>query len=427
MELIEYGPEVIIEITPYDYELITRSSDAWRQRLKLKMEPLIIKPLGFNKYGLQARGVAGFIKIGNIPIEISPKFLNREIAGTNWRSSMWRFLAYGYGIETISESSGAIFNEDEGIADILADIFLTSMKNTNVLGYPLGYKTSHIDSSFVSGKLDPQRYSKILPVTGKIGIITTKLTQDIPVNRMLKWACNELLKIVESPIRRKMLHHWKNELPHVSSIPPRIEQINFSKLQYPHIVQALEIAMLLFDDKKIGYKNGERSLPGFLWDSDNLFERATRRLISEASRNLGINSTKRSHPLSEIIEGDSRLPSMITIPDIDVWSNNKSLFIADSKYKNLGKNPLNSDFYQILAVGRVCKVDTVALLYPSSSIGLTTQIYKPCGNSLPKTVFVTTIGLGSFSSQLQINLLRTKVTKWLSEAINFSEQQNLVL
>lgn len=413
MEIIEYGHAVTLEIGQSETDAITEASALWQRRLKLKDTPFRLTQIGQDKFNLEARGVAGFIRVGNITLEIAPKFLNRDTAGSNWRSAMWRFLTYGRGIEALSHTSGRICVE-EGIADVLADIFLTSLKGASTRGYPLGYQPSKIDSPFLNGSIDPKKYSRLLPVTGKVGIVTTKLTIDTPTNRLLKWTGYELARTVESANRRKRLNLWVTELPNVSAIPPRIEEVPSPRHQYPHLVHAVEIAKLLYEDRKVGYLNGEFNLPGFLWDSDDLFERATRRLLSEAARSLGLSVSKRSHTLAKITGTNKKTH---TTPDIDVWRGEQSVFIADAKYKILGNKPSNEDFYQVLAGGRVRAVPTVALLYPSIGTGLTDLSFEPKGLGNPTTVLVTKIGLESFATRAQMRTLRNEVTKWMAASM----------
>jgi len=420
VEVIEYGQAVTLEIESLEAEAITDASQLWRKKLKLKDPPLCLTQLEKGKYSLKARGVAGFIKVGNLSLEIAPKFLNRNTAGPGWRSAMWRFLAYGRGIEALSQTSGRL-GVEEGIADVLADMFLTSLKGASTRGYPLGYKPNRLDSSFVSGRLDPKKFSRLLSITGKIGIVTTKLTNDIPTNRLLKWAGHELARTVESPSRRKRLNLWATELPNVSTVPPRIEQVSSPSRQYPHLVHAVEIAKLLYDDREISYAKGGLDLPGFLWDSDDLFERATRRLLSEAARPLGFRVSKRSHVLAKTTSAEKEALTHTT-PDIDVWHGEHSVFIVDAKYKNLGRNPSNEDFYQILAGGRVRFVPTVALLYPAAGTGVTDRSYKPIGDGYPTTVLATTIGLESFASRSKIRSLRDEITSWIVTATTIPAQ-----
>lgn len=414
MELIEYGPPVKLDIDQSKALEIIRSSELWQRRLKLKSPPFRLTPTSDHQFNFEARGIAGFIRIGDLTLEIAPKFLNHETIGPNWRSAMWRFLSYGRGIQALSQTSG-IMGFEAGIADILADMFLASLNGASVRGYPLGYRSRRVDSAFVSGRLDPKKFSKLLPVTGKIGIIADRLTQDIPTNRLLKWAGLELSKSVESPARRKRLEVWSTELPNVSPIPPRIEQVPSPKQQFPHLAHDVEIARLLFDDREATFGAGDFDLPGFLWDSDDLFERATRRLLSEAVRPLGFNVSKRRHVLAKTILDGSETYTYTT-PDIDIWSGKCSVFILDSKYKILDQKPSNEDFYQVLAAGRVREVPEVALIYPSSGTGVMNFIFEPQGSGFPKIVHVTKIGLESFASRKQVATLQNEILKWIESA-----------
>ena len=415
MEVVEYGQAVILEIDQSSAHEILASSELWRRQLKLKRQPFYLTKLAKNKYNFEVRGVAGFIRISNITFEIAPKFLNRQTAGPSWRTAMWRFLAYGRGIEGLSQTSGH-YGVEDGISDLLADIFLTSLKGASSRGYALGYKQKVNNSSFLSGRLDPKNYSKLLPVTGKIGVITNRLSNDIATNRLLKWAGNELARTVESPARRKRLLLWADDLPNVSAIAPPAKQVPTPNHQYPHLVHAIEVSKLLLDDREVGYSEGVQNLPGFLWDSDDLFERATRRLLSEAARALGYNVSKRSYSLANTTV-DGKENRTHTTPDISVWNSKKSVFIADSKYKSISRNPSNDDFYQILAGGRVQSVPAVGLLYPSTGTGIIEHPFYPVGEGSPAIVFVITIGLESFSSRAQVRTLRDDVTRWMASAI----------
>ena len=422
MEVVENDQAVILEIDQSAVREILASSELWRRQLKLKSQPFRLSKLAKNKYSFEARGVAGFIRIRNITFEIAPKFLNRHTAGPGWRTAMWRFLTYGRGIEGLSQTSGH-YGVEDGISDLLADIFLTSLKGASSRGYALGYKQIANNSSFLSGRLDPKKYSKLLPVTGKIGVIASKLSSDIATNRLLKWAGNELARTVESPARRKRLQLWSDELPNVSAVAPLAKQVPTPNHQYPHLVHAIEVSKLLLEDREVGYSEGVQNLPGFLWDSDDLFERATRRLFSEAARALGCNVSKRRYPLAKTtIDGEEKRTH--TTPDICVWNSNKTVFIADSKNKSITRhrNPSNNDFYQILAGGRVQSVPAVGLLYPFRGTGITERQFKPEGDGSPAIVFVITVGLESFSTRAQVRALRDDITSWMESAIATQEQ-----
>ncbi len=415
IQLIEYADSINIELDSNMVNEIKRASNRWRKKLKLKYEPIEIKKDNLGKFTIRAKGIAGFIRVGNITIEIAPKILNEKVIGSNWQTTMWRYLMYGYGLEVIGETSGKEHLGD-GIADVLATMYLLSLKGANAKGYPLGYNEKRFQSTFVKGRLDPQKYATLLPFTGKVGVITSELTQDTPINRLLKWAGIELARTVQSSSLRKNLKSWASDLSNVSQIPPKINQVGLLKHQYSHLNHAIEIATILLEDRKVGFENGKYTLPGFLWDSDNLFERVSLRLFSEASRKLGLNASKRTHKLAHKMVSQTdydKGKQPFTDPDIDIWNEKGSALVVDAKYKPKTKHPAAKDFYQIMAAGRVAKVKTVALLYPTEGCGLSEKTYKPQGEGLPENIIILNIGLQSFSSKDGIYILVEDIKKWV--------------
>lgn len=407
LKLIEYGNAVPLNVEQAIIDDIKKASSTWRKKLRLKTEPIVIAgnvQAGFN---IRAIGVAGFISVGAYTIEIAPKFINHNTLGSGWQSAMWRFLMYGFKVRAIGDTSGEI-GVEKGLIDFLANLYIASLQGVGAKGYPLGYKETRYDSEFVKGRLDPKRYHTLMPFTGKVGVISSQLTRDIPTNRLLKWAGLELARTVESKEIRKKLISWADELKGVSSLPPKIESVTSIKREYPHLIHSIEIAKMLLEDRNAGFGAGKSTLPGFLWDSNELFERATRRLFDEACHPLGLSVSKKAFPLAT-----SGIKKMQTTPDIDIRSGQTSVLIIDAKYKVKSENPSNEDFYQVMAAGRVRGVNTVALIYPAEGLGVTEQAYKPYGIGLPETVVTLTVGLQSFSSKVETNILIQDIRRWI--------------
>ncbi|PYT00665.1 MAG: hypothetical protein DMF63_06405 [Acidobacteria bacterium] len=417
MELTENAPAVSVELTPAAAAKIAEASSYWRKALKLREEPLRMTASGIGKYLLEARGVAGFIRIDGLNLEIAPKFLNRTSCGPGWRSSMWRFLAYGHGVEALSDASGH-GAKDEGIADVLADVFLTSLRGASARGYPLGYSQKRMNSSFLRGRLDPKKLDKLLPATGRLDIIAAQLTTDIPTNRLLKWAGHQLASAVEDSGRRQRLLAWSGELPGVQQVLPRSQSTPEPRRHHPYLVHAVEIAKLLQDDRTAGYQPGELTIPGFLWDAENLFERAVQRLFRESCRQLGLAVVKERIELARTFDG-ARESSTYTTPDVTVRRGEEVVLHVDAKYKVLSEHPINEDVYQVLAAGRASEIQTVALVYPTQGTEVKTKCYEPSGRGRPGNVFTVNVGLEAFSRRSGVRLLRERlrdtVNHWLPQ------------
>jgi 5-methylcytosine-specific restriction endonuclease McrBC regulatory subunit McrC len=413
MELVENASPVPVALTPSQAVSIADTSTHWRKKLRLREDPIRLSTGPNDSYLIEARGVAGFIRVGEITLEIAPKFVNRETAGAGWRAAMWRFLAYSHGIQALSDAAGSPSRE-EGIADVLADMFMASLKGASARGYPVGYRTSAFSTPFLRGRLDPKEYATLVPPTGKLRVLAPALTTDTPTNRLLKWAGSELAATVEEPQRRQQLINWSGELPGVLNAPPSPQAVPLPRRHHPYLVHAVEIAKLLLDDWEAGYKSGELLLPGFLWDSENLFERAARRLASDACRSLGLSAVKVPLPLARLKTNETAA-RLDTTPDITIQASGAPLFLMDAKYKVLGEHPNNADVYQVLAGGRVAGVGSVALLYPAGGTSLTISSYVPFGEGLPNLVSAVTIGLGAFSSRSGLRSLRDEFASWISQ------------
>src|SRR5436190_5230977 len=137
MELVENAPPVPVELTSSQAVSIADTSAHWRKKLRLREDPIRLSIGPNGSYLVEARGVAGFIRVGEVTLEVAPKFINRATAGPGWRAAMWRFLAYGHGIQALSDAAGSP-SKEEGIADVLADMFMASLKGAAARGYPAG-------------------------------------------------------------------------------------------------------------------------------------------------------------------------------------------------------------------------------------------------------------------------------------------------
>jgi len=415
LELIEYGPDIVVEMSDTDARALVSASARWRSRLALDRPPISVTPASEGSYSIAARDVAGFIKVGNHAVDIAPKFLSQDSAGPQWRRALWRFLAYGGGIETLDDGAGLNVDSSLGVADLLADIYLASLAGSATRGFALGYRSHRIQSQFVRGRLDPRGFARLLPPTGRVGVISTSLTRDVPLNRLLKWAGLELARTVDSTTRRRRLLEWANGLEGVAPLPPEPQTVHLSNRHHPHLMRPAEIALMLLNDTARSHHDDARELPGFLWDSEDLFERSVRRLFREAAQPLSLRVAKRRHKLAKL---NDAVPEhwTFTVPDLDVHDSHRSVLMVDAKYKAVGLDPSASDMYQVLAAGRVRGTSSVALVYPKTSGPAHWWSFSPEGNGLPSRVFIMTLGIEEFATSARLDALRGSVRRFIEEA-----------
>jgi 5-methylcytosine-specific restriction endonuclease McrBC regulatory subunit McrC len=420
-QVVEYGPAAILNLTDAQVLALRGASARWGKALRLSQEPLEIEVLS-QGVAVRARDVAGFVRVGDLSLDVIPKFLDPTIVGSIWRRSLWRFLAFAQGIDSISVTTSGLEVDERGVADLLADLFVASVDSATLMGYPLGYETQRRLSQFMCGRIDTRRISRLALPDGKLPIETRRLTRNTEIGQLLKWAANELARLVETPERRGRLRAWTAGLPEVADGPPRTVRNVATARQFPHLTVAVDIALMLLADHWGEYGHGSLNLPGFLWRSETLFEKAMLRLARKSAHRLGMTADKRSHPLaSEAVNGVTRVLS--TTPDIDVHQAGSTCVLLDAKYKVLGGTPSVADLYQVLSGGRACGADRVALLYPNEGSGLSVRTLVPLGAGNPLRVDLISVGLSSFEALSSLRQLIAELTSWIggSRSANHDE------
>ena len=413
-QVVEYDPPTILPLNSAQAAAIQAAGARWAKVLKLGPNPFEVEMTGAG-CAIRARDVAGFLRIGDLSLDVIPKFLDPESAGPTWRRALWRFLAFAQGVDSVVVPTLGREVDELGIADLLADLFIASVGRGVLMGYPLGYQTQRRLSPFMIGRIDPRRAGRLAIPDGRLPIETKRLTRDTDLGRLLKWAGGELSRQVESRERRGRLLAWTGGLSDISdTLPILLHRVSTSR-QFPHLEVAADIARMLLADHWGEYGNGALNLPGFLWRSETLFEKAMLRLTRQSAHPLGMTADKRSHPLAIEDFGHDRR-TVPTTPDIDVHRAGNSVVILDAKYKVLNRLPSADDVYQVMSAGRVRGVRRVALLYPSDGSGLQLRTLKPLGEGLPRTIDLISVGFQSFESLAEVRLLKNKVTSWLRDS-----------
>ena len=421
MRLIENGNAVVVTVSLNDLRELEKLNLVWKQRLGLRNLPIIISNRRASSVTLQARNVAGFVRIGKLQLEILPKFIADLTGKVGWQTVLWNFLAYGNGL-TLSETSAGQASKNLEIPELMADLFLTSLEKASVMGYPIGYRNDKFISGFLKGRLDPKSYGKLIPVTGRLSNIASRLSPNVSETQLLVWASNKLSELVREPRLKQALIRWRASVSGVDSVLPT-QKIIGAERRYPHLKDALSIAHLLAADSGIVYGEGKMELPGFLWNSDALFEDVCYRLFQDSARSLGVVSEK---PRIILATGKNHAGSIVkahTIPDIMLQRKGKRLLCLDAKYKTLASTPSTSDIYQALSVGRVTSLREVGIVYPAEGRTVRVRVLHPVGGGMPELVHVVEIGLEAFEAKSGINQLQQSIAEWLSSTAALTEPE----
>jgi len=248
------------------------------------------------------------------------------------------------------------------------------------------------------------------------------LSPNVSETQLLVWASNKLSELVREPRLKQALIRWRASVSGVDSVLPT-QKIIGAERRYPHLKDALSIAHLLAADSGIVYGEGKMELPGFLWNSDALFEDVCYRLFQDSARSLGVVSEK---PRIILATGKNHAGSIVkahTIPDIMLQRKGKRLLCLDAKYKTLASTPSTSDIYQALSVGRVTSLREVGIVYPAEGRTVRVRVLHPVGGGMPELVHVVEIGLEAFEAKSGINQLQQSIAEWLSSTAALTEPE----
>lgn len=414
-QVVEYGPAVILDLTDEQIAALRGMGSRWGKALRLGRNPFEVDRLP-EGVAVRAKDVAGFVRVGTLSLDIVPKFLEPEVVGPTWRRSLWRFLAFAQGVDSLRVSTSGLSITERGIADLLADLFVASVDSAALMGFPLGYRLERRLSPFMCGRIDLSQPSRLAIPDGRLPVVRRRLTRDTDMGRLLKWAAQELSRLVETSERRGRLRAWTASMSDVSSTPPTSLRNTATARQFPHLTVAVDIALMLLADHWGEYGNGALNLPGFLWRSETLFEKAMLRLVRKSVHPLAMTADKRSHPLAyEEVDGQHRLIS--TTPDIDVHQAGQTRILIDAKYKVLSGSPSISDIYQVVSAGQACHIDRVALIYPGAGKGLSIRTLTSLGSGQPQQVDLLSVGLGSFETPATQRELVTELRGWIQDSL----------
>jgi len=362
--LSELGPTVPVEIEDGAVAEIVAAATAWRSALRLKQPPLFAerRPTGWH---LGAGGVAGIVEAGGISIEIVPKFLARmPPRDGSWRRALWHILLVASDLqparmEALRAGETAVWS----LPDLMATEFLRSLELGSMRGLPRGYEPVEEGLPVLRGSLDVGAWARRGLPSWELACRFDELTEDVPINRLLRWAGAQLRSTVVSPQLAFRLGEAAADFGAVAPQPPALREAERLRLGPMHaaLAPALRIGVLLLQGRRLEHGEGDDSLRGFLWEGETLFEAFALRIAQRAAMRLDLRAEKRKLPLADPALGGQPLG---TTPDIRVQGPAGHLEILDAKYKRDRGKPAAADVYQVLAAGKVTGCADVGLVFP---------------------------------------------------------------
>lgn len=413
IRLQEYGDPVQCSRASINWPALNEANARWRIKLGLPSNPIRVDEVGRETVLIRAERITGVIRIGDIDIEIAPKFL--DASEDSWQAVLWQILTIVEG-GTVDESfTSAHKLPSLSMPDLLAEVFLSAYARGAANGLPAGYRAESATGGTLRGSLDLSRIGEWLARPWRLPYITDHLTNDTSLARLLRWTAEILARTVNYAGRAQALREIAGSLNHVMRRPPHFLDAQRIKLSAQHrgLEPAWIVGLLLLEGAGLHHEQGAFLLSGFLWNSDKIYENYIFWLCNQAASCINLKVNKRIIRFGEILHGDGR--SLETTPDV-VFRNadGTAIAVTDSKYKILVTRPKAIDTYQIITAAHVLGCKRVSLTYPvafnrSSTVWRVSSALG--GNDIELTALP--INLMALVTRNGLEQLITTISDWL--------------
>lgn len=299
---------------------------------------------------IKANRYVGAVSIGGLSVQIRPKLGPEHLPA---------FLRYALDVrrhDTVRDARVAL--TDLGFVDLIALLFLDEFDGIVQSGLIQEYRTKDAALPAPKGRIQFGRLARIPPAAAlTVPCRFDERTHDTPLNRLLLATLNILTGSVTDYSLAFDLHTRASMLSERCSSAildgPLLDAsrtgLNRMSHYYERAVDLAELILRSMGMAAVG--NETETLPGFLFDMAQLFERFVARLCHEyAPKGVAVDAqvTKRHAFTFQANPYNWKRPALR--PDIVVRdASGKIIRILDTKYKLLGKNapPSPTDIYQV--------------------------------------------------------------------------------
>ena len=311
--------------------------------------------------GLKAGQVVGILAIPGRTVEILPKIDGEDGAV---RKALIRMLAVAHDLRVADGELAALDTQRHDLLELLARLFADRLLAAVRRGLPRRYTPREDDLRMLRGRLDVTRQLTRLAVRpDRLACRFDELSEDTPLNRVLKAAVVRLARLVRSAANLRSLAELAARFEAVGdSLRPLREPVRLDRTNTAfHDLHTL--ARLFLADEWQSTTSGKASGFALLFPMNALFEKFVGRRLRHAAapRRVHLQPADRC-----ALRDEDGQPLFHLRPDAVVEA---PTTIVDTKWKSLepGKKDLGvaaDDIYQMLAYARAYDAARVILLYP---------------------------------------------------------------
>jgi len=241
-------------------------------------------------------------------------------------------------------------------------------------GHPRRYEKLHEDSAVVRGQIDFTLLSSRLPGSAVIPIRYSELGANNELSQVIKGIAAFLHRVTRSAISRQRLGIFLSNLSCVDNKPVNLDTLNSIVLSRYETrwSKTLTIGRLLLNgqspDPTFAGRNQAFSM---LFPMQHLYERALRKILSNAIAGSDVSISARSESLYLLMDDKDKSGIVQLRPDYILSHGSEIISIADAKWKRASENRIahgvkREDFYQMYAYLARYKVSNAIILIPKA-------------------------------------------------------------
>ena len=313
--------------------------------------------------GLKAQQVVGVLAIPGRTLEILPKIDGKDDAV---RNALVRMLAVAHDLRVADGALAGMARQTHDLLELLIRLFSARLLAAVRRGPPRRYMACEEDLRLLRGRLDVVRqFTRHAVRPDRLACRFDELSEDTPLNRVLKAAVSRLALMTRSAANARLLAELAARLEFTGdSARPLEETVRLDRTNTA-FHDLYRLARLFLEGEWQGTAAGQPAGFALLFQMNDLFEAFVGRSLQRALAPRRVRLQARGKYALTDENGDSLFALR---PDAVVEADGGRV-VLDAKWKELKQEQGDfgvapGDIYQMLAYGRAYGAVRVILLYP---------------------------------------------------------------
>ena len=332
---------------------------AERAAKRLKVPKVLERTRG----GVKAAQVVGVISVPGATLEIIPKIDGPD---ETVRKALLHMLCVAQNLRPLAGDLASLGSQRSDLLELLITLFANRLLGAMRQGLPRRYVGHEEDLKLMRGRLHVVR--QVTALVARPDVLACRfdeLSEDTPLNRVLKAAVVRLAQVARSAANARLLSELAARLEFVGhSSEPLKEPVRLDRTNTAYH-DLHQLARLLLSGDWQSTASGKSLGFSLLFPMPELFEKFIGRCLRRALAPWPVRLQSKGHSALRDDEG----PLFELRPDAVIETPSGPI-VLDTKWKKLASNGdrklgvAQGDIYQMLAYAQAYEAERLVLLYP---------------------------------------------------------------